>query len=141
MADNAAVEKLRELKVKDGDVLMRMAKLGQLPEVKCEMPQCHCPEGRREFEEFTPPRTAWSLSRDHYPILDSADGKLSLDNVRLSHTECNQRDHSRRKQIGKKLVERTSLEDIADWLNRKKYSPGNGRDEWTPAIVREFSVS
>jgi hypothetical protein len=141
MADQSVVDRLRELNVKDSNVLMRMAKLRQLLEVKCEMPQCYHPEGRREFEKLTPKRTKWSPSRDHYPILESAGGKLSLDNVRLSHTECNQRDYTRRKQIGELLEAGKSLKYIADTLNRKDYPPGNGRKRWTAAMVRKAYVS
>ena len=83
----------------------------------------------------------WAPSRDHYPILDSAEGKLSLDNVRLSHIECNQRDHTRRKQIGALLLAGESLEDIADTLNRKKTPAFHGTKRWTAAMVREAYVS
>jgi hypothetical protein len=141
MADQSAADRLRELNLTDSNVLVRMAKLRQLLEVKCEMPQCYHPEGRDEFEELTPERTKWSPSRDHYPILKSAGGKLSLDNVRLSHTECNQRDFTRRKQIGELLKAGESLEDIAATLNRKGYPPGNGRKRWTAAMVRKAYVS
>jgi hypothetical protein len=140
-ADRSVADQLRELKVKDGNVLVRMAELGQLLEVKCEMPQCYHDKGRREFEPLSTERKKWSPSRDHYPILESAGGKLGLDNVRLSHTECNQRDYTRRKQIGALLKAGKSLEYIADTLNRKDYPPGDGRKRWTAAMVREAYVS
>jgi hypothetical protein len=141
MADESVADELRKLNVKDGSVLMRMAELGQLLELKCEMPQCYHVKGRREFDPLETKRSMWAPSRDHYPILESADGKLSLDNVRLSHTECNQRDYTRRQQIGALLLAEESLEFIADTLNRKGYPPAHGTNKWTPAMVREAYVS
>lgn len=139
MTDESVADQLRNLGVKG--VLVRMAENGQLLELKCEMPQCYHHKGRREFDQLTPERTMWAPSRDHYPILKSAGGKLVAENVRLSHTECNQRDYTRRKQIGSLLAAGTSLEDIADNLNRKGVPPGHGRNNWTPAMVREAYVS
>jgi hypothetical protein len=118
-----------------------MAEREQLLELKCEMPQCYHHKGRRAFDPLTTERTMWAPSRDHYPILKSAGGKLVPENVRLSHTECNQRDYTRRKQIGALLAAGNSLKDIADTLNRKGYPPGHGRNEWTAAMVREAYVS
>ncbi len=134
MADMSVADQLRELGVKDGDVLVRMAERGQLLELKCEMPQCHHHKGRGAFDPVTKARTKWAPSRDHYPILKSAGGTLVPRNVRLSHTECNQRDYTRRKQIGALLAKRKSLEDIADTLNRRE-SPrltarSSGRPPW-----------
>ena len=71
----------------------------------------------------------------------SAGGELRADNVRLSHVECNQRDHTRRKQIGALLLAGESLEDIADTLNRKKTPAFHGTKRWTAAMVREAYVS
>ena len=96
-----------------------MAERGQLLALRCEMPQCHHHKGRGAFDPLTAARTMWAPSRDHYPILKSAGGKLVPHNVRLSHTECNQRDYNRRKQIGTLLAKGKSLEEIAETLNRK----------------------
>ena len=132
MADKSIADQLRDLGVKDGDVLVQMAERGQLLELKCEMPQCYHHKGRGEFDPLTTARTMWAPSRDHYPILKSAGGKLVPDNVRLSHTECNQRDYTRRKQIGALLAKGKSLEDIADTLNRKDVPPAHGTNGGRP---------
>jgi len=141
VGDKSVADQLRKLGVKNANVLVRMAERGQLLELKCEMPQCYHHKGRRAFDPLTTKRTKWSPSRDHYPILKSAGGKLGPENVRLSHTECNQQDYTRRKQIGALLAADKSLEYIADTLNRKRVPPGHGRNQWTAAMVREAYVS
>jgi hypothetical protein len=120
---------------------MQMAERGQLLALKCEMPQCYHHKGRGAFDPVTTVRTKWAPSRDHYPILKSAGGKLVPQNVRLSHTECNQRDYNRRKQIGTLLANGKPLEDIADALNRKGVPPAHGTNQWTAAMVRKAYVS
>ena len=87
------------------------------------------------------PRTKWAPSPDHYPILKSAGGQLRPENVRLSHTECNQRDYTRRKQIGTLLAKGKSLDEIAEDLNKKRIPPAHGRNRWTAEMVREAYVS
>jgi hypothetical protein len=139
VADKSVADQLRNLGVKG--VLAQMAERGQLLELKCEMPQCYHHKGRRAFDPLTTERTKWAPSRDHYPILKSAGGKLVRENVRLSHTECNQRDYNRRKQIGALLAAGKSLEDIADTLNRKGVPPAHGTNQWTAAMVRMTYVS
>ena len=139
VADKSVADQLRNLGVKG--VLVQMAERGQLLDLKCEMPQCYHHKGRGAFDPVTTARTKWAPSRDHYPILKSAGGKLVAENVRLSHTECNQRDYTRRKQIGRLLSEGKSLEDIADTLNRKGVPPAHGTNQWTAAMVRKAYVS
>jgi hypothetical protein len=141
VADRSVADQLRELGVKNGDVLVQMAERGQLLALKCEMPQCYHHKGRGAFDPVTTARTKWAPSRDHYPILKSAGGKLVPQNVRLSHTECNQRDYNRRKQIATLLANGKSLEDIADALNRKGVPPAHGTNQWTAAMVRKAYVS
>ena len=141
MADNSVADQLRKLGVKNANVLVRMAERGQLLALRCEMPQCYHHKGRGAFDPLTTARTKWAASRDHYPILKSAGGKLVPENVRLSHTECNQRDYNRRKQVGALLAKGKSLEDIADTLNRKKTPAFHGTKRWTAAMVREAYVS
>ncbi|HWA54306.1 MAG TPA: hypothetical protein VG816_09065, partial [Solirubrobacterales bacterium] len=131
MADESVADRLRGYGAKG--ILVQMAERGQILELKCEMPQCYHPNGRDKFESLATERRLWAPSRDHYPILNSAGGKLRADNVRLSHTECNQRDHTRRKQIGALLLAGESLEDIADTLNRKKTPAFHGTKRWTAA--------
>jgi hypothetical protein len=139
MADESVADRLRGFGVKG--ILVQMAERGQILELKCEMPQCYHPNGRDMFESLATERRLWAPSRDHYPILRSAGGELRADNVRLSHVECNQRDHTRRKQIGALLLAGESLEDIADTLNRKKTPAFHGTKRWTAAMVREAYVS
>jgi hypothetical protein len=140
-ADSSVADQLRELGLKNSNVLVRMAESGQLLELKCEMPQCYHHKGRSKFDPVKKQRTKWAPSRDHYPILKSAGGKLRPENVRLSHIECNQRDHLRRRQIGVLLADDKSLEVIADVLNRRKVPPFHGTDRWTAAMVRKAYVS
>jgi hypothetical protein len=141
MADGSIADQLREHGVKDGDILVKMAERGQLLALECEMPQCYHHKGRGAFDRLTKERTLWAPSRDHYPILESAGGKLVPQNVRLSHTECNQRDYTRRQQIGGLLANGKSLEEIADALNRKRVPPAHGTNQWTAAMVRKAYVS
>jgi hypothetical protein len=138
-ADGSVADQLRELGVKG--VLVQMAECGQLLELKCEMPQCYHHKGRGAFDPLTTTRTKWAPSRDHYPILKSAGGKLVPWNVRLSHTECNQRDSNRRKQIRALLAKGKSLAEIAETLNGKGVPPAHGRNRWTAAMVRKAYVS
>ena len=105
------------------------------------MPQCYHPKGRAVFGQVEKHRTKWAPSRDHYPILKSAGGKLGPDNVRLSHVECNQRDHLRRRQIGPMLADGKSLKQVAETLNRREVPPFHGTNRWTAAMVRKAYVS
>jgi hypothetical protein len=105
------------------------------------MPQCYHHKGRGKFDQVTTPRTKWAPSPDHYPTLKSAGGHLVPENVRLSHTECNQRDYTRRKQIGTLLAKGKSLAEIAESLNKKGVPPAHGTNRWTAAMVRKAYVS
>jgi hypothetical protein len=138
-ADRSVADELRRLRVKG--VLLQMAERGQLLAVKCEMPQCYHHKGRGAFDPVTTTRTKWAPSPDHYPTLKSAGGHLVPENVRLSHTECNQRDYNRRKQIGMLLAKGKSLDKIAETLNRKDVPPAHGTNRWTAAMVRKAYVS
>ncbi len=138
-ADSSLADELRGLGVKG--VLVQMAERGQLLELKCEMPRCYHHKGRAAFDPVSKSREKWSPSPDHYPILKSAGGHLVPENVRLSHTECNQRDYTRRQQIGKLLAQGKSLAEIADALNDGNVAPAHGTNRWTAAMVRETYVS
>ena len=140
-ADSSVADRLRELGLKNSNVLVRMAEHEQILELKCEMPVCYHHKGRGVFKPVAKQREKWAPSRDHYPILASNDGKLGPENVRLSHIECNQRDHLRRRQIGPMLADGKSLKVIADTLNRRNVPPFHGTNEWTPAMVRRAYVS
>lgn len=138
-ADSSVADELRRLGVKG--VLVKMAERGQLLELKCEMPQCYHHKGRAAFDPVAKTRTKWAPSPDHYPTLKSAGGHLVPENVRLSHTECNQRDYTRRKQIGALLAKGESFAEIAETLNRRNVLPAHGTNRWTAAMVRKAYVS
>jgi recombinase len=90
---------------------------------------------------LTTPRTKWAPSPDHYPMLKSAGGHLVPENVRLSHTWCNNRDSGWRTQIRTLLAKGKSLAEIAETLNRKGVPPAHGTKRWTAARVRKAYVS
>ena len=92
MVDKSVANQLRKLGVKNADVLVQMAERGQLLVLRCEMPQCYYHKGRSAFDPVGTPGNKWTPSRDHYPIIKSAGGKLVPENVRLSHAWCNNRD-------------------------------------------------
>ena len=71
MADNSVADQLRERGLKNANVLVKMAERGQLLALKCEMPQCYCPRGRRYFEEISP-GADWMPTADHYPETQDA---------------------------------------------------------------------
>ena len=139
VADKSVADQLRELGVKN--VLVQMAERGQLLALKCEMPQCYHHKGRGEFDPVGTPDNKWTPSRDHYPILKWAGGKLVPENVRLSHTWCNKLDYGRRTQIRTLLAKGKSLAEIAETLNRKGVPPAHGTNRWTAAMVRKAYVS
>src|SRR5438552_18539420 len=74
-------------------VLVQMAKNGQIPELKCEMPTCYCPGGPEYFDPWPVPKRAaendWAPNADHYPKLKMDGGQLKSWNVRLAHVFCN----------------------------------------------------
>lgn len=121
-------------------ILRQLARDGQILDVRCEMPQCYCPRGRRYFEQRSP-GAKWMPTADHYPRLKMHGGHLTPDNVRLAHRLCNQRDYLWRKKINAMLVERMSLEEIAEKLNKEKVPTIHGTNRWTAASVRKAFVS
>ena len=140
MADNSVADQLRERGLKNANVLVKMAERGQLLALRCEMPQCYCPRGRRYFEEISP-GADWMPTADHYPRLKMHGGRLRPDNVRLGHRVCNQRDYLWRVKINAMLGERMSLEKIAEQLNVEKVPTIHGTDRWTATSVRKAFVS
>lgn len=64
--DRVAEELRGRLKMKG--VLVEMAKLGQILELRCEMPQCYCPKGRTHFDPRSKTLTDWAPNPDHHPI-------------------------------------------------------------------------
>jgi hypothetical protein len=132
-------EELRKRGVRG--VLVRMAKRGQLIELRCEMPTCYCYRGRGYFEPRTTPLPDWAPSPDHYPILKHAGGHLRPDNVRLSHVLCNRRDYGWRMKIKAMLARGMALEEIAQELKRKRVPAPHGRSTWSAVTVRRAFVS
>ena len=121
-------------------ILRRLARDGQIIDVRCEMPQCYCFRGRRYFERISP-GADWMPTADHYPRLKMHGGRLTAENVRLAHRLCNQRDYIWRKKINAMLGERMSLEEIAARLNAQKVPPIHGANRWTASSVRKAFVS
>ena len=130
-------------------ILLQMAKNGQLLELRCEMPTCYCPKGKRHFDPWPEPRydsehNRWSPNADHHPTLKRDGGKLTPWNVRLAHVLCNNMDYGWRNRI-RSMLEKDptiSFEKIAEALNRKRtvlVPPGG--DEWTAEIVRRAYAS
>ena len=137
-ADRSVAEELRRRGVKG--VLVQMAERGQLLAMKCEMPQCYCPRGRRHFDSISP-GAHWMPTADHYPMLKMHGGRLTPDNVRLAHRVCNQRDYLWRVKINAMLGKRMSLEEIAKELNVEKVPTIHGTNRWTATSVRKAFVS
>ena len=136
--EGSPLERLEGLGVRG--ILWRLARDGQLLDVRCEMLQCYCSRGRRHFDPIST-GSHWSPTADHYPILRMHGGRLTPDNVRLAHKVCNQRDFEWRKRINAMLAQRMSLEKIAEQLNAKKVPTIHGTNRWTAASVRKAFVS
>ena len=137
-AGTSVVEKLEGLRVRG--ILRQLARDGQILDVRCEMPQCYCPQGRRYFKPRSP-GAKWMPTADHYPRLKMHGGHLTPDNVRLAHRLCNQRDYLWREKINAMLLERMSLEEIAEKLTVEKVPTIHGTNRWTAASVRKAFVS
>jgi hypothetical protein len=131
----SVVDKLEERGVKRG-ILHQMAMDGQLTDLRCEMPSCFCPDGRKHFDYKKNPMPDWAPNPDHSPILRGLGGKLVPENVRLAHVLCNNRDFAWRKKVREMLANRLSLQEIAAELNRKKVVPPFGKAKWTAKMVR-----
>jgi hypothetical protein len=137
-AEKTPVERLEDLGVRG--ILWRLARDGQIIDVRCEMPQCYCFRGRSYFEPRSP-GADWMLTADHYPRLKMHGGHLTPDNVRLAHRLCNQRDYIWRMKINALLGKRMSLKEIAEKLNAEKVPTIHGTNRWTAASVRKAFVS
>lgn len=137
-AGQTAVEKFAAWGVRG--ILWQLARDGQIVDVRCEMPQCYCPQGRRHFDPRGP-HADWEPTADHYPRLKMHGGHLTADNVRLAHRLCNRRDYEWRTRINAMLKKRMSLEAIAEQLNATKVPTIHGTNRWTAASVRKAFVS
>lgn len=137
------LERLAELNVTRGEI-MRMARRGQLHEIRCEMPTCYCAKGRRFFKPRSSPMHEWALNADHYPQLKMDGGKLTPGNIRLAHVRCNNVDYWWRKRVRQMLDDGLSLELIARTLNKpskKRVKAPHGTGIWTAGTVRKAYVS
>ena len=130
MADQSVADQLRKLGMKG--VLVQMAERGQLLALKCEMPQCYHHKGRGAFDPVTTPRTKWAPSPTTTRSSSRPAGTSFPENVRLSHTWCNQRDYGWRKQIGTLLAKGKSLDEIAEALNHRDVPPAHGTNHGRP---------
>lgn len=131
-------EKLERLGVRG--VLRQMARNGQLTDVRCEMPYCYCPQGRKHFVRQSSPMPKWAPNTDHYPHLRMHGGKRTAENVRLSHTWCNAWDQGFRKMVAPLLAQGLSLPEIAKRLNDKKVEAPPNYGRWTGRLVRSACI-
>lgn len=138
-AITSVLQRLEDLKVR-GEIV-RMARRGQLHEVRCEMATCYCSKGRGHFDPRSTPMKKWALNADHYPRLKVDGGTLTPGNIRLAHVLCNREDYSWRIRIRKLLDSGQSLDDIAEYLNNKKLRAPHGTGHWSAAAVRKAYVS
>jgi hypothetical protein len=133
-----AVQQFERLGVRG--ILWQLARDGQLIDVRCEMPQCYCPRGRRYFDPRSG-RADWEPTADHYPRLKMHGGHLTPDNVRLAHRLCNRRDYTWRKKINALLGKGMALETIAEKLNAENVPTIHDTNRWTAPSVRKAFVS
>jgi hypothetical protein len=133
------VETLKALSVRG--ILMQMAQRGQIVELRCEMPKCYCPKGRKHFDKKSSSMTDWAPNADHYPRLKADGGHLETANVRLAHVLCNRMDYGWRIRIRNMLKKEMPLAQIAEVLNRTKGPKPHGTASWTAANVRRAFVS
>jgi hypothetical protein len=134
-ANKGLIEQLKGLQVRG--ILKLMAERGQILELKCEMPKCFCPDGRKAFVRKGHPPDKWAPSADHYPISKALKGTLKPWNVRVGHVLCNQIDAGWRSRVIALLKRREmSLKEIADDLNLKHIQVPDGAKKWTAARVR-----
>ena len=126
-------------------VLLKMAENGQIVQLKCEMPTCYCPKGRRQFQQRLPgiPLPEWAPNADHYPTLKRDKGHLVPWNVRLSHLRCNNQDFAWRGRIRRMLEKDPSMsfKKIASALNEKGIEPPPGTSAWSARAARKAYVS
>jgi hypothetical protein len=143
----SVVERLKSRRARH--VLIQMAMNGQILEMRCEMPTCYCPHGRKHFDEWPQPRQAselnkWCPNPDHYPVPKKDKGTLVPSNIRLAHVHCNNMDYGWRTRI-RAMLEKdptVSFAQIADTLNGKKsVEVPPPAKAWTAKLVRKVYTS
>ena len=124
-------DELRALGVRG--ILVTAAEQGKIPELKCQMPECLCPQelgGPGHFDPAPQSLPDWMPTQDHIH-LKSAGGQLTVDNVRLAHRLCNRVDYAKNheKPFEKDLarVEAARLKVV-----KRNAEPGVPRDERWP---------
>lgn len=108
-------EQLQDLGVRG--ILITAAEKGLIEQLKCTMPECHCPEGETYFERRPQKVSPWAPSVDHID-LKSEGGQLTLENVRLAHVLCNRVDYARNHDIRYDK----DLKTASEWM--RPSSPG-----------------
>ncbi len=136
----ALVQALEQIGVRRG-ILVKMAKAGQILELRCETPKCYCPKGRQHFPRPPLSPSKWEPTIDHYPILKTNGGKRDPWNIRLAHRLCNREDYGWRARINRMIKDGNSLAEIAETLNRLEVGRPHGSQTWTPANVRRAYVA
>ena len=83
-------------------ILVTAAQQGYITDLRCQMPECLCPEelgGRGYFEPRTKDLPDWMPTHEHFPRAKRDGGHRSIDNAVLAHRLCNRVDYS--KSIGR----------------------------------------
>ena len=90
-AGRQVAEELRQKGVHG--ILLTAVEQGYITELRCEMPECLCPEelgGRVYFEPVPPELPNWMPTHDHSPRPKREGGHRAVDNAVLAHRLCNQ---------------------------------------------------
>jgi hypothetical protein len=93
-------EQLKKLQVQG--ILITAAQKGYITELRCQMPECLCPDelgGRGYFEPVRGGLPDWMPTHEHFPRSKAKGGHRTVDNTLLAHRLCNRVDYS--KSIGR----------------------------------------
>jgi hypothetical protein len=88
---------LKKLGVKG--ILIKAAEQGYITELRCQMPECFCPDeigGVSHFDPVTADLSDWMPTHEHFPLSKREGGKVAVDNAILAHRLCNRIDYSLR---------------------------------------------
>jgi hypothetical protein len=138
-AGETPVERLEALGV--CGILRQLARDGLLIDVRCEMPQCYCFQGRRYF---APEIAADRLVADGRPLPEAEDARRSPNPPTTSGSRTSSATNvttyggRRSTRCSRK---RMSLEQIAEKLNAENVPTIHGTNRWTAASVRKAFVS
>jgi hypothetical protein len=118
-------EELRVLGAKG--VLITAAEQGYITKLKCQMPECLCPEelgGRGFFEPVTRDLPDWMPTHEHFPRSKAKGGHQTADNTLLAHRLCNRVDYS--KSIGRSYAKDLARVEAARQEALKRGQPLEG---------------